>query len=117
MVVYFEDGDITNSSLFSESGEELIKIDAGMGYSWCRRRLRHIHENAPFETGVYTNSLDAFSNFWCWDDKKKIPMIYIRNKDGEWTLISEMTGRELRVAHNLEKMYVSGEFCNVPNKK
>lgn len=113
MIVYFEDGSITNDSVFAETGEELIKVDAGMGYSHCRRKLRYIKDNYPFDTKVYTNSLDAFSNFWCWDDKKKMPIIYIRDENGKWKLIWEMTDRELRMGHNLEKLYVAGAFCNV----
>lgn len=110
MIVYFENGSITNESLYSETGEEIIKVDAGNGYNHCRRRLRHIQDNYPFDTKVYTNSLDAFSNFWCWDTEKKMPMIYVRDENGIWSLISELTTRELRMAHNLEKLYVNGEF-------
>jgi hypothetical protein len=113
MIVYFEDGSITNSAIFDENDNELIKVDAGMGYSHCRRKLRYIKDNYPFDTEVYTNSLDAFSNFWCWDDEKKMPMIYIRDEYGQWKLIREMTDKELRIAHNLEKLYVNGAFCNV----
>lgn len=113
MVVYFEDGSITNTAVFDENDNELIKVDAGMGYSYCRRQLRYIKDNYPFDTKVYTNSLDAFSNFWCWDDEKKMPMIHIRDRSGQWRLISDMTDKELRMAHNLEKLYVNGIFCDV----
>ena len=112
MIVFFEDGLITNNSLFFD-GKEILKVDAGAGYSHCRRKLRSIDKNFPFDTKVYTNSLDAFSNFWCWDEEKNIPMIYVRNENNEWTLISELTEKELRRAHNLEKLYVSGVFSNV----
>lgn len=113
MIVYFEDGSLNYNRIFLETGENIIKIDAGKGYSSCRRKLRYIKEKLPFDTKVYTNSLDAFSNFWCWDDEKKMPMIYIRNNRGAWKHICEMSDRELRVAHNLEKLYVNGAFCNV----
>ena len=115
MIVYFENGSITNEALYSSNGEEIIKVDAGMGYNHCRRRLRYIDENYPFDTAVYTNSLDAFSNCWCWDEDKKIPMIYVRNENNDWVLINELTTRELRRAHNLEKLYVNGEFGLVEN--
>lgn len=113
MIVYFEDKSITNDWLLDENGEELIKVNAGMGYSYCRNQLRYIKDNYPFDTKVYTNSLDAFSNFWCWDDEKKMPMIYIRDDSGQWKLIGELTDRELRMGHNLEKLYVNGVFCDV----
>lgn len=115
MIVYFENGSITNEALYSSNGEEMIKVDAGMGYNHCRRRLRYIDENSPFDTEIYTNSLDAFSNHWCWDEDKKIPMIYVRNENNDWVLINELTTRELRRALNLEKLYVNGEFGFVEN--
>lgn len=114
MIVYFEDGPLNSCKAFLEIGEIPFEIDAGMGYSNCRKELRYVKDNFPFDKKVYTNSLDALSNFWCWDDEKKIPMIYIRNENREWKLISDMTDRELRMGHNLEKLYVNGAFCNVP---
>ena len=57
MIVYFEDGQLLeNNCEFS--------INAGNGYSYCRTMLWHIDKNFPFNTTVYTNSLDAFSNAW-----------------------------------------------------
>ena len=94
MIVYFENGWLNHHRALLETGEDLIEIDAGMGYNNCRRKLRYIQNNCPFDTAVYTNSLDAFSNFWCWDDEKKKPMIYIRDKNEKWKLICDMTDRE-----------------------
>lgn len=111
MIVYFEDGSLIYENLIEDT--ELIWIHAECGYSHCRKMLRHINEHFPFNTKVYTNSLDAFSNFWCWDNEKKMPMVYIRDKNGEWKLISELTNRQLCEGHNLEKLYVNGEFCDV----
>ena len=111
MIIYFEDGDITNEAVYSTTGEELIKVDAGMGFTHCRNRLKWIDDNFPFDTKVYTNSLDAFSNYWCWDEQNKIPQIYIRNKNNEWKNITHFTNRELRRAMNLEKLYINGEFA------
>lgn len=112
MIVYFEDGPVIES-LYSDNGKRMITVDAGIGYSFCRKMLREIDENYPFDTEVYTNSLDALSNHWCWDDQKRKPMIYLRNSYGKWTLITYLTDREIRRHHNLEKMYVNGVFCDV----
>ena len=106
MIIYFEDGKLLDHTCD-------FSLDAGNGYSHCRTMLWHIFKNFPFETTVYTNSLDAFSAGWCWDHDKNIPMIYIRDENKEWKLISEMTDRELRYAHNLERMYRNCEFCSV----
>lgn len=115
MIVYFEDGPVVDKNIPVDGVDntEFICIDAGTGYSNCRRMLRYVKEKLPFNTKVYTNSLDAFSNFWCWDEEKKIPMIYVKNENGKWTLISELTTKDLRISLNLEKLYVSGVFCNV----
>ena len=113
MIVYFEDGSLNLYRASCEIGGRFFSVDAGMGYGTCRKRLRYIKDNYSFDTTVYTNSLDAFSNFWCWDNEKKTPMIYIRDEHGQWKLICEMTDKELHMAHNLEKMYVNGAFCNV----
>ncbi len=109
MVVFFEDGSV-NNPLFID-GKEILTVDAGMGFSNCRKRLRYIKDNYPFDTEVYTNSLDAFSNFWSWDEEKKMPMIYIRDKEGKWINICDTCyGKEIRYAHNLEKLYIGGGF-------
>ena len=112
MIVYFEDGPLTFENL-AEDTELIWWVRAEWGYSNCHKELKYISENLPFNTKVYTNSLDAFSNFWCWNNEKKMPMIYIRDKNGEWKLISELTNRQLCEGHNLEKLYVNGEFCDV----
>ena len=39
---------------------------------------------------------------------------YIRNSNGEWTNIQDMTARELRFAHNIPKLYIAGEFKKMP---
>lgn len=112
MIVYFEDSSIGDKPDPIDRGFmiPMIRIDAGNGFTYCRKMLRWICNHLPFDTPVYTNSLDAFSNTWCWDDEKRIPMIYVRNKNGEWTLISELTDKYLRRAHNLEKLYINGYF-------
>lgn len=110
MIIYFEDGSITNESLYSATGEELIKIDAAQGYTANYNRLIAIEEERDFNTRIYTNSLVALSNRWCWDEVNKIPQLYIKNKNNEWENITHFTDKDLRNAHNLEKMYMSGAF-------
>lgn len=110
MIIYFEDGPIANKHPCNENGEEFLKIDAGAGFTNCRDMLWHVNDYYPFDTKVYTNSLDAFSNTWCWDEELGIPQIYIRNKDGVWTHITELTSRELRRGLAFDKLYINGEF-------
>lgn len=111
MIVFFEDGPIKDNDLFLD--EQMFKVDAGMGFSYCRDILWMINNNFSFDTKVYTNSLYAFSNCWCWNEEKQTPMIYVRDKNYNWKLISELTTRELRRAINLEKLYINGEFVDM----
>lgn len=111
MIIYFEDGSITDDSVYSGvTGEELIKINAGSGLSANYNKLVAIEKERAFNTRVYTNSIVALSNRWCWDEENKIPQLYIRNSVGKWENITHFTNREIRYAHNLEKMYMNGEF-------
>ena len=112
MIIYFEDdtlSDIINMP-------KCLHIDAGLGYSHCIKLLEYFKKYYPFNTEIYTNFLGAFSNSWCWDEEKKMPMIYIRNEYGDWTNITNMTDKELHKAHNLEKLYVNGAFKEIPIK-
>lgn len=111
MIVYFEDGVLSwLQHPLPPDVANCIWIDAGSGHTTCRNKLWEIYHEMPKDQRVYTNSLDAFSNTWCWDDDSKIPMIYVRTENREWRLISEMTDKELRFAHNLSKMYIAGCF-------
>ena len=111
MIIYFENGSITNESMYSDiTGEELIKVDAGDGLSANYNKLVAIEKKRDFNTKVYTNSIIALSNRWCWDEENKIPQLYIRNRNDEWENITHFIDREIRYAHNLEKMYMNGVF-------
>ena len=84
MTIYFENGPITDTVLYAHNNEKIFKIDAGMGYEYCKNKLRYIDDNYLFETKVYTNFIDALSNYWCWDDKKGMPMAYLKSKNDSW---------------------------------
>ena len=116
MVIYFEDGKLKDGPLYSSRGE-VLKVDAGMGFTKCREKLEYIDNNFPFDVIVYTNSLDAFSNYWSWDEKAKIPQIYLRNENNEWRNIIHFTDRELRRSINLSRLYINGEFQNYRQDK
>lgn len=110
MVIYFEDGSIANESMYSATGEELIKVDAANGYTANYNKLVAIEKEKDFNTAIYTNSLVALSNRWCWDEENKTPYLYIRNKDGEWESATHFAYSNIRYANNLAKMYVGGLF-------
>ena len=112
MIIYFEDGPL-NATDITDSDEYIPVVDAALGYSTCQSQLEYIKRNLSFHTKVYTNAMQAFSSYWCWDECKQAPMIYVRNRHREWTHISELTTRKLRVALNLEKLYINGEFSDL----
>lgn len=110
MIIYFEDDSITNGCMYSETGEEFIKVDAGDGYTANYIRLLAIEKKRDFNTQVYTNSIVALSGRWCWDEENRIPQLFLRNQNNEWKNITRFTNRELRQEHDLAKLYINGEF-------
>ena len=111
MKIYFEDGQLkTPSEIPTKVGYWVV--DAGAGFSVCYGRLAAIKEyeranNA--EDIVYTNFSAALNNCFAWNEELRLPEVYLRN-NGKWVRIDQLTNRELRAAHNLEKMWISGAF-------
>lgn len=110
MRVYFEDSPLT--TLFDIEGP-YHRVDAAYGPSVCFEELYWYREHEP-EAQIYTNFVNALSFDFSWDMVKNECAAYIRNSNGEWTNIQDMTTRELRFAHNIPKMYIAGEFKKMP---
>ena len=106
MKIYFEDGELS----LCKSVLNATFIDAGYGFYDNYRRLKLLNDSKGADAVVYTNSLVALSSDWCWNEKDHRPELYLRNIGGEWTICTELTDKEIRRAHNLEKMYVAGSF-------
>lgn len=106
MQVYFEDGTLWG---IVDIDKPYHRIDATYGVSECINELEWYLENNP-DTIIYTNFLQALSFDFSWDMVKNECTAYIRNSNGEWTNIQELTNKELRFAHNIPKMYLAGEF-------
>lgn len=105
MKIYFEDG-----KLRSYFYEPLAYRVNGMNGPACNiAELDYYKEKYP-DCVIYTNSIFAFSNKYAWNSKLKVPEIYIRDENDEWTRIDELTNRELKRGHNLAKMYIVCEF-------
>ena len=107
MKIYFED-----SWLYTP--EESLNIDyiidAGAGITWCEKKLDEIFKTKP-EAAVYTNSVAALSNKYCWNRKLHAPELYIRvGRNRTFTRVDSLTDRELRAGHNLMHLYRNGEF-------
>ena len=59
MVIYFEDGSLTDGPVYSVTGDEIIKIEAGKGINANLNQLIAIEKERDFNTQVYTNSIVA----------------------------------------------------------
>lgn len=106
MRVYFEDGFLTTPVGIKSPYH---RVDAAYGPSACFRHLYWYKENKP-EATVYTNFVNGLSSDFSWDTTNNKCAAYIRNSQGVWTNIQELTDKELRFAHNIPKMYLAGEF-------
>lgn len=112
MKIYFEDGLLARKI----SQPHYHIVDAGEGYRTNRHDLRLLQkaeEKQDTHIVVYTNAPIAFSNIYAWDEEAQVPQIYIRNKNGVFTRIDEMTDRELKQGHNLWRLYEANEFSNL----
>lgn len=106
MRIYFEDGKLERAN--SIDFRYHYMVDAGWGFTQNESMLEFIKltDNNAF---VYTNSLIALNNKFAWNEELGVPDIYMF-RDDKFVRIDKLTDRELRIAHNIEKMYVNGEF-------
>lgn len=110
MKIYFEDGKLRNTNQLPIKPDFIVNAEEGVNTNI--NYLDNVHRTNP-NSIVYTNSIFAFSNLYSWNEKLKVPEIYIRAGEHMlFTRIDELTERELKEGHNLAKMYVAGEFNN-----
>lgn len=108
MKVYFEDGPLVNLKKLPIAPDYII--DVADGVSKNIEILTELYVNNR-NCIIYTNSILAFSNRYAWNDKLKVPEIFICNNEyGIFTNICELTNRELREGLNLANLYIGGEF-------
>lgn len=108
MKIYFEDGRLELKNEPTVAYDCII--DAADGMTANETMFEYMHRVHP-DCNVYTNSIIALNNKYCWSDKLGVPELYFRvDKGFPWIRVDKLTDRELRPAHNLLKMTQGGEF-------
>ena len=115
MKIYFENDKLQNQApAFSNSTHKCYIVNAGDGYSRNVDTLDILlgeEISSSNEVVVYTNSLFALSNKYCWNKELSVPELYIRPEPGfAFVRVDELTDKEIRKAHNLMQMYMNGAF-------
>ena len=87
---------------------DIEEVDAGDGVSSNIEKLEEIRKTNK-NAVILTNSIFAFSTQYGWDFEENHVDVYLW-KDNQFVRIDELTEKELRVAHRLDKMYVAGVF-------
>lgn len=109
MRIYFEDNkERLGIAMFDIIGPYHI-VDAAYGPTACEQDLDWYNRVCP-QDNVYTNYLGAMSFDYSWDKEHDKCECYIRNTDGSWVNIQDLTARELRFGYDIPKMYMAGEF-------
>ena len=82
------------------------EFDAFFHYEMSERFLNYFKENFPNCQMIFTtHNTNLMAN-----EIMRPDCIFILSQKGELTSLNRATTRELREGHNLEKMYISGEF-------
>ena len=114
MQIYFEDGELkpeVRATIYADH-----KIDGKNGFRQNERALDEYNKIYKNQTvRIYTNSLVALSNVYCWNNELQVPELYIRPWFGakDFVRVDKLTSRMLREGHNLLRMYMANEFGNL----
>lgn len=109
MIIYFEDGYMRFPYMPTDIRGAYHTVYAAAGYFACVQQLDKILETDDPLCSVYTNSIAALHNKYCWDDIYGC-LLYLRDKYGKWCPAADFTHRELRQPHNFMHLYQAGEF-------
>lgn len=90
--------------------EAHVMVDADDGPTANYKKLKELSEE-DFPYYILTNSLVALSHVFGWNDKEKHTDIYLwREKYKDFIRCDRLTLKDIREAHNIEKMYMSDAF-------
>ena len=115
MKVLFYDGNLDTQyvaiNVLNEAtkvaGKQYSTVNASDGPSANRKQICLMN----YDDAILTNSLIALGH-WCgWNEDENHTDIYLWvDKLHTFKRIDELTEKEIRNAHNIEKMYLAGEF-------
>lgn len=113
LIVYFEDDVLYDTSL-----KDVVRIDAAMGMKYFNDKLeRVLDEKDEGVIRIYTNNpliLMPQYNELTWNEEEGCFTICLRCKKAKaWKYIQCFSDRELKIGHNLLKLYTSDEFLCV----
>lgn len=133
MKIFFVDGEITEEDKerfvrLSENpaGKTInwVVIDAKYGVSKCFKILKEFVKKTVSGWGncnnekcrteipcrvVLTNA-PFLLNECSWDKELRVPELFVKCSSGAFIRVDNLTNRELRKEHNLEKLFFGGEF-------
>lgn len=114
MKIYFEDGELMKEVQASIGATH--RVDGKYGFLQNQQALDTYNEYYKNQDVIiYTNSLVALSNEYCWNKELQAPELYIRPGAGrkDFVRVDLLTNRWLREGHNLRRMYIANEFGNL----
>jgi len=112
MKIFYEEGPLRKRSEVSLPGQ-YMRIESEYGPLHNIACFDHLSEFHP-DAIIYTNSIMALSSGYGWNEETKQHDIFLRvgeNGDfSDFAPIQYLTSRELRQGHNIQKLYIAGEF-------
>ena len=123
MIIFFIDGELTNSVCQSAADEVernnidmIFYIDAGEGPTRCYEQLETAKEfDKNYNVAVLTNFLGAMEGKYSWCNGLRCHSVLFPYRR-LWSMINHFTERELRQGHNIPHMYVTGVFDYNPKE-
>ena len=120
MKIFFENGKLTYTKFLElpvKNKKYVAIVDAKEGFAENKKHIEYYLKEKKEGGGIYTNSLVALSNIYCWNEEDQTPDLYLRDAKGEWKRCQELTEKEIRYGHNLEHLYCNGVFDEAYNKE
>ena len=114
MKIYFiddaiNDKDMDNANHSGISFSAILRECAG--YSDTMRALNELNTHLDTDSKLLTNCIIALKNKYCWNEDLQVPELYIWQSDKkEFIRVDKLTDKQLRRAHDLEKLYRNGVF-------